>query len=284
MAEYRISVDLSGVMQAAGVVDKAVMPLLHQAVRAVAQQTSINWQEAVQRAKLWSGEKDAYTASIQWQMTGDFSAVVSSDYRYANEIETGRPAKDLKVMLNTSMKVRQTKDGRRFLVIPFRQSTPGNDAHSPSMPASVYDLAKDMTASKVDGQSQRPAGEVTALHPTYGMRPLKNQTPFASNPKTKSQFLVPKNHYNWGQKLDTSEIDGLSDAEKKRYAGMYRFDTRTPGGKRYSTYLTFRIMIEGSQGWVVPPKPGLFLAKRVADEMQPMAVQAFGEAVKRTLK
>jgi len=60
MAEFRISVDLSNRIAASRVVDRAVFPLLHQAVRVIAEHTMLNWREAVLRARLWQGEKDAY--------------------------------------------------------------------------------------------------------------------------------------------------------------------------------------------------------------------------------
>jgi len=281
MAEFRISVDLTSVMNAVPVINAQVFPLLNQAVRAVAQQTQINWMESVQRAKLWSGERDAYASSITWHMTGDFSAIVSASYKYAEEIETGRPPRDLKRMLDTSTKVRRTKDGRRFLIIPFRHSTPGNNAIGPAMPQYVYDLASQMTPSKIVGQSQRPSGEITSLHPKFGTRPMKRQTPFLSNPQTRATFMVPKNTYKWGEKLPAMALASQDDARK--YGNMYRFDARTPGGKKYSTYMTFRVMMEGSPGWIVQAQPGLFLAKKTADEMQPLAQQAFAEAIKRTL-
>jgi hypothetical protein len=281
MAEFRIAVHLTSVMNAVPVINAQVFPLLNQAVRAVAQQTQINWMEAVHRAKLWSGERDAYAGSITWQMTGDFSAVVSASYKYAEEIETGRPPRDLKQMLNTSTKVRRTKDGRRFLIIPFRHSTPGHDAIGQSMPQYAYDLASQMTPSRVVGQSQRQSGEITSLHPQFGTRPMKRQTPFLSNPKTKSTFMVPKLHYKWGEKLPPIALASKDDARK--YGNLYRFDAHTPGGKRYSTFMTFRVMMEGSPGWIVPAQPGLYLAKKVSDEMAPLATAAFCEAVKRTI-
>lgn len=283
MAEFRISIDLDVMLDATtAVVNEQVFPLLNQAVRAVAQQAQVRWMEAVYRAKLWDGEKTAYMESIQVQMTGPFSALVWSDYKHAEEIEAGRPARDLKSMLNTSTKVRTTKDGRRFLVIPFRHGTPGNEAHGPAMPSAIYQAAKQLSASRVVGQSTRPSGEATALHPKFGMRPMKNQPQFLSNPKTRGAYLVPKHHYSWGDRLPAGMLGPNPQGKTDRYAGMVRFDSRTPGGKRYSTYLTFRILMEGSSGWIVPAKPGLHIAERVAEEMKPLAEQAFREAVKRT--
>lgn len=265
MAEFKISVDLSGVTSAAAIVNQQVLPLLSQAVRVIAQQTAIDWQEAVQRAKLWSGEKDAYSSSIQMKMTGPFSALVWSDYRYAEEIETGRPPRDLKAMLNTSLKVRTSKKGKRYLFIPFRHNTSGNDALAPAMPPDVYALAKDMTPSSIVGQTQRLSGTG------------------AYDIKTQQRLTVPQNVYQWGSSLPAGLVPKLKNSHKTDpYAGMYRFNTTAPGGSRSSTYLTFRTMVEGSPGWIVPAQPGLYLAKKVADEMQPVAEEAFGEAIKRT--
>lgn len=265
MAEYKISVNLSGVLDSArAAVNGQVFPLLKQAVRAVAQQTQVNWMESVTRAKLWSGEKDAYVASIDMRMTGDFSALVWSDYRYAEEIENGRPAKDLKRMLDTSLKVRVSKQGKRYLIIPFRhnasdlESTPINTMTST---VSAYDLAKKLTPSRITGKGKRLSGTGA-----FGI-------------KSKRPLMVNKNKYSWGESLDRQ-----NEEIPKNLKGLYRFDSKTPGSsKQYSQYLTFRVMSESSSGWIVPPKPGLFLAKKVAEDMQPLAETAFQEAMKRSV-
>lgn len=265
-------------------INQLVFPTMAKAVRAVAQQAASDWQESVFKAKLWSGEKDPYAASIKWEMTGNYSAVVSSGYKFAEEIETGRPAKDLKVMLNTSQKVRRTKDGRRFLVIPMRHNTGGSAGHAPSMPSSVYALAKAMKPSRVIGQGQRPSGEVTNLSAS-GMSPAKKQSPFLSNPKTKQASMVAASKYAWGGRLTAGALRaaGVDAAGAKRYAGMVRMNTSTPGGAKSSAYLTFRIMMDGQAGWVVPAKTGLFLARNVAVHLQPKAMAAFKDAIKNAI-
>lgn len=264
MADFKIQVDLSALMEQKQVITAQVFPLLNQAVNAVAQQAAVNWKEAVLRAKLWSGEKDAYVATIRYEMTGDFSAVVMSDYKHAEEIETGRPARDLKKMLDTSLKVRQTKKGTRYLIIPFRHGTPGNNAHGPSMPQHVYDIAKDLKASKVTGQKQRPSGTG------------------AMDIKTKKYLTVNQNVYAWGGSLAAGSMGPNMKGKSDRFAGMVRFDTSTPGGSKSSSYITFRVMSENSKGWIIPPQPGLHLAENVAKELQPLAERVFQEAVKRT--
>lgn len=285
LLSYKITFTGAAQLELASAVNAKVLPLLHQTVKAVAKQTAADWQQAVYKAKLWSGEKDAYAQSIKWEMTGEFSAYVSTDYRHAAEIETGRPPRDLKKMLDTSQKVRRTEGGKRFLVIPMRHNTPGNNAHAKAMPAAVHALAKAMAPSSVVGQGMRPSGEVTRLSPKTGMQPSAKQSPFLSNPKTRQAAMAASRQYAWGGRMTAGMLKGagLDAKDVKRYAGMVKMNTSTPGGAKSSSYLTFRIMMDGQKGWIIPAQPGLYLARNVAQAMQPKAEAAFTEAVKRTL-
>lgn len=281
--QYRITFDTGAKLDMVGVVSKEVIPRLNQAVRAVAAKTAENWKAAVMQAKLWSAEKDAYAQSIKWEMTGDFSAVVESDYKLAQEIETGRQARDLKKMLDTSQKVRRTESGKRFLVIPFRHNTTGS---SGGMPKAVGDLAGAMTPSRVTSTGQRPSGQVTHLSPKTGMSVSKQQSPFLSNTATKGPNTVASRAYQWGGRLTKGQLKnaGMDAAMTKRFAGMVKMDTSTPGGSKSSSYLTFRVMMEGSSGWIVGAKPGLYIARGVAQDMQPKASAAFAQAIASQLK
>lgn len=286
MTGYRISFELGSQMDMSAGINARLLPLMNQAVNAIAQATASNWKKSVNKAKLWSGERDAYASSIQYEMTGDFSARVWADYVHAYEIENGRPPRDLKKLLDTSQKVRRTESGKRFLVIPMRHNTPGNTAHAKAMPESVYALAKAMTPSRVTAAVQRPSGEVTHLSPKSGMHPSVNQTPYLSNPKSKQALTVNRNQYAWGGRLTSAMLKqaGMSQAEAKRYAGMVKMDTSTPGSKsKSSSYLTFRVMMEGSKGWVIPAQPGLYIARTVAQAMQPKAEQSFAAAIQKTV-
>ena len=140
---YSISFDLGASFDITKIINAQVMPLLSQAVNAVGQATALKWQERVYKAKLWVGEKDAYANSIKWNFQpGSMSGYVEATYKYAEDIEKGRPARDLKKMLNTSLKVRRSaSSGKRFLVIPLRHNTPGNGAHAKDMPQSIYAMA-----------------------------------------------------------------------------------------------------------------------------------------------
>lgn len=277
MIRYAITFDAANTLGAA--ISVSVLPRLNQAVRAVAQQAATDWQEAVMRGRMWSGEKDAYAKSITWQMTGDFKAAVESDYKFAAEIENGRPARDLKKMLDTSTKVRRTKDGRRFLVIPMRHNVS-------SMPAAVSSLAGSMSQSSVTGMGKRPSGQVTHLSPRSGMSPAPRalQTPFLSNSKTGKTMTVASRQYAWGDRVTKAALKeaGLGHADQRKFAGMVRMKANTPGSTKSSGYLTFRIMMEGSSGWIVRPQPGQYILKGVADALAPKAQAAFTAAVSRT--
>lgn len=274
MAELKfdITFDLGSVLDISRAVNKQVFPLLNQAVRAVAKQGASDWKQAIYQAKLWSGEKDTYAATVTWKMTGDFTALIQSDYKHAAEIEGGRPARDLKQMLNTSLKVRRTEKGKRFLVIPMRHNVKKLED------AGLYGAAKALEESMIIGQGERASGEVTRLSPTSGMSKSSKQSPYLSNPDTRGDMMVNQNSYSWGGKLSASDTGGNKWAE-----GMRRFDTSTPGGGKSSTYLTFRIMMEGSKGWIVPAQPGQHLVRKVTTALQPKAQAAFAAAIKKQL-
>lgn len=287
MVTYNISVDLAAVAQAASAaIDEYVFPLLGRAVNAVAQQAQANWMQSVYQAKLWQGEKDAYAQSIQIKMTGPFSATIETDYANAFAIETGRPARDLKRMLNTSHKVRRTMDGRRFLIIPFQHNIPGSDAIGSSMPAQVYAQAYNLAPSRVTGQGLRRAGEVVSARVGRGMTPLgekrQRRSPYLTDAATRAPAMVTRRDYQWGERMAGGLMGPESKGKADRFAGMVRFDTNA-GGKRSSVYMTFRKMQEGQSGWIVPAMPGLYLAQDVAKKMQPLAEKVFGEAIRRSL-
>lgn len=266
MAEFSISIDMAAIMAgASNVINEQVFPLLGQAVRAVAQQLESNWKEAVQRSNLWSGEKDKYAATITTQSTGPFSALVQSNYDHDEEIESGRPAYDLKQMLQTSQKTRQGKGGKKYLIIPFRHNVPGAEGGQ-AMPANIYQQAFALTASRVTGTGTRPAQMLPGLS---GIRQMRT---------------VATRSYQWGGRLPAGLAPKLKDFHATDiYASMVRMDTTTPGGSRYSSYMTFRTMKEGSAKWILPPKEGLRLVEKVTSDMRPLAEKVFVEALRRSV-
>lgn len=268
MAEYKISVDLGPLFAANGDIAQSIFPLVGQAVRAVAEEGAFRWKSAVMKAKLWpEGEKAPYVESIKWQMVGPMTAEITTDFKLAGEIETGRPARDMKKMLQTSKKVRAASGGphkgQRYLIIPFRHNTPsgsGEGAYAPQMPADIYLKAKVLAPSKI-----LPPGTIKSAQRLSA-----------------SGHMVAQHSYQWGGRLPAGLAPKLAPHHKSDpYAGMVRFNTSV-GKTKSSAYLTFRVMGEWSQGWVVKARPGLYLAKGVAEGLQPVLESAIGQAV--TLK
>jgi len=271
MSGYKISVDLSHILSANAAIVQSVFPLVSQAVRFVAEEGAFRWKQAVMHAKLWpEGEKAPYVESIKWRMVGPYAAEITTDFKLAGEIETGRPAKDLKKILQTSRKTRSVKSGphvgMRYLIIPFRHNIPsgtGVGAYARQMPSHIYAAAKKLTPSYLlPPGSVKPAFRLSA-----------------------SGHLVPQHSYKWGGRLPEGLAPKLAPHHKTDpYAGMVRFDTTTPGTAfkkptKSSAYLTFRTMGEWSSGWVIPPRPGLYIAKNVAEGLKPILEDAIGQAV-----
>lgn len=267
MSEFNVSVDISAILEAAeGAITEQVLPTVSQAVRALGAQTQINWIDAVAKSKLWQGEKDEYIKSIKFQMLGDFSAEISSDYRLADEIDNGRPSRDLKKMLDTSLKVRVVSKGKnagkRYLIIPFRHQTPGNNALGPDMPNAIYMKARQLKPSMVTGSGSRLSGTGA-----YSLR-------------TKKPISVPQKTYKWGDRLQAGLVGKMAPHHKSDiYEGMVRMKT-SAGKSNSSVYLTFRVMMEGSPGWIVPAKPGLKIVDKLTQQLQVDAPMLIGQAFK----
>lgn len=266
---FSISIDLSALLNTGGVITRAILPRVREAVGGIAQQAANNWASAVMKAPgVWAEEKKAYASSIKWEYTGEFSASVTTSYQGAEQIESGRPARDLKKMLDTSLKVRTVQKGRnagkRYLIIPMQHNTPGNGALANSMPDDVYAMAAQLAPSRVSGMGRRESGTG------------------AWDAKTRSPATVPQRAYQWGGKLDfyNERTFLAAPGASRNFQGMYRFDTKGDGGKSHSTFLTFRVMMEGSSGWIVPAKPGLNIVQGVTQRLAPVADQVLREAVK----
>jgi hypothetical protein len=261
MADFEIRVDLSGLLAISPIVKSGVFGNLAAAVERVTMTGAERWRESVMKAPLWQGERKACADTIKWRMTGPYSGEIVSDYRYVEDIENGRPPRDLKKMLDTSMKVRTSAKGKRYLIIPFRHNTPGNDALGQPMAEHVYAEAKQLSPSRITGQGFRQSGTG------------------AFDVSTKRRYLVPARKYQWGSSLPAGMVPKLKPQHKTDpAAGMYRFET-SPGKQRSSSYVTFRVMSEDSDGWIVPAKAGLHLAQIVAEAMRTDAETIFAGAI-----
>lgn len=218
-----------------------------QAIHRLAVQCGKNWAHAIYATNIPDKEKLEYAKTLRIEQAGLAHYVVRADYAKADQIESGRPAYDLKRMLQTSRKVRTSKAGKKYMVIPFRWNTAGNTAHARAMPADITSIAQGMERSLVTGHRIDGGGIKRA---TY-LWPRTTSTSMGSLPAGLAPKLAP--HH-------------VSDP----YAGMRRFDTST-GKANSSQYLTFRVMHQDSSGWIIPTKPGLHIAEGVAQQLEEKA-------------
>ena len=191
----------------------------------------------------------SYLRSIKLEPDGDGMGYrVFADTNiapYAASIEHGRSAWDMHSLLRTSDKVRMSKSGSRYLIIPFRHGTPEAlvvGAYSGNqMPTDVYKGAVTMSQSSVLGSAQMPnadGNDVTRLR------------------------------YRWGNRLTLSDLGAMghdmNSRDTQRMAGMVRMSSNTDKAVS-STYVTFRVLSENSPGWVVPAREGAEPAKAVLE-------------------
>jgi hypothetical protein len=256
-----INIELSGLPELQHAIDATVFPRINQSIRQLLDMAHQEWAErALKAPKVWQGDKDRYVKSIDQKMTGDFAGEVWTDLPLAEDIERGRRERDLKRMLDTSTKVRISKKGKRYLIIPMRHNTSGFSAHAKAMPASVHVKALAMKKSQVTGTFKRPTGQG-----------FKGGT-FLSSQKTKSAYLVTGHKYQWGGRLPAGNAPKSKPHHATDiYAGMVRMNTSS-GKQNSSAYMTFRVMSEDqSDKWIIPAQPPQEIAGAVERHLRAMA-------------
>jgi hypothetical protein len=282
MAEFRISVHLPPLMLASAVT-ASNFPSLARAVQMVAERAHAMWTAYAAGAPDVNGVAlpggplknpiGEYQNSIKLRQIGPFEAEVYSNLPLAKDIEEGAPARDLKKMLDTSFKVRISKKGKRYLIIPFRHNSP-NSVMGNNMPKAVQKWWKTAEPSFINN------GKIE-----YKRRSGTG----AYDIKTRLPIMVPAWRYRWGDRLGKDHLEalGITGAAAKRLAGMVNF--RNPGGDGRkkgsdSQFITFRTMMEGSPGWIVKAKPGKYPARTTAEAMRPFAEKVFAAAMEEDIK
>lgn len=240
------------------------------AVKDTALLTQAAWRETILRTPgIWQPIRDRYAASVQVEFQPDsLGARIWSDDPAAEGIETGTGPRDLKQVLNTSLKTRVAGQGKhagqRYLIIPFRHNTPDHAAHAPAMPQAVYHEVQDAA---------------TFEHSTVTRVSLRDNQIGAWDPRTRQPNRVPARRYAWGSRLRTADMANLDGHQKKRYDGLVSFRTSLPGAAQSSQFMTFRVMGEWSSGWIAPAKPGNYIVQGVAA----VAQKALDSAVQKAI-
>jgi len=266
--EFRIAIDLESLIPVGSALDSSTLPNLSKAVQDITELAYAQWRQYAQGEPMPNGKviqmrSGAYLKSITLRQTGEFSAEVFSDIDYAASIENGRPAYDMKKMLDSSYKVRITKDGRRYLIIPFRHQTPGAVGTDNTMPAEVHDWWQGKAPSHIVRTGHRLSG--TGAYEIH----------------TRERITTPTLKYFWGARLNKDDLAdlGITGKAAKQMAGMVNFRQPGASGSKQSGFITFRMMVEGGKGWMAKATEGKHPAQQVSEMFRPIAEEAFKGAL-----
>jgi len=276
VSAFRVAVDIGHLIPGNAPVNRDTFPHLAYAVGRIAEHGLSLWKAYAGGTPLPDGKvvharSGRYMRNTQMHAQGDFSRELFNDTAHADVIERGAPAYDMKRMLDSSMKVRISKKGKRYLIIPFRWGVPtaqvGDDGKTPTglrmMPESVHSAWQGMRTSRVKGQGWRMSG--TGAYDT----------------RTRQPYLVGARQYRWGSRMskDTLAELGVHGRDRRHMAGMVHFQNPAGrGGGKHGQYLTFRIMSEDAKGWMARARPGYWPARHVANQLRPLAQRAFEKA------
>lgn len=164
--------------------------------------------------------------SIKTHETGPFTVEIGTNSPNMERIVNGQKAFDMKETYPFGRKSRRTKDGRGYLIIPFRWGTPNKNGEARAhfrnvIPQSLYNEIKKYKVSVISGE--------THMEENY------------------KRDLIERQEYFWG--------DRLKDEDAGNMNGLVRMED----GKK-STYFTFRVITEknsmNAEKWwkkAVPP-------------------------------
>lgn len=132
----------------ANVLANRLQMVVSQAVRDTVDIVKLEWEQTAKK-KLHSTYLDYYAAlnrpdSVEF--ISPFEAVITLRGKWANMLETGFPAFDMKKGFSRSEKAKRSKDGGWYLTIPFRHLTPtaqGIGGGRP-MPRDIYSRARQL--------------------------------------------------------------------------------------------------------------------------------------------
>ena len=274
---FSIAVDLGNLIPDGVPFTADALPSLAAAVKELAEQAHAQWVSYAMGAPLPNGliinpRTGEYARSILLHQTGPFSAEVESTLPYAQSIEDGMPKRDLKKILDYSNKVRVSKTGKRYLIIPFRWNTPKSVLGN-AMPQPVYNWWQraGRERSHITGTYDRIVG-----HGPEGINAHRFDI------RTRRLMTTPGRTYSWGSRLGAGDLAALGVTGKRatQMVGMVAFrDPLAKAGSKSGKYLTFRVMSEDSKGWQSPAVPGKHPARIVMETYTPIAEKVFQRAL-----
>jgi hypothetical protein len=189
---------------------------------------------------------------------------------YAGALEYGVTSEERMRVLYTSHQARISKDGHRYLIIPFRHGTPGTVSMKP-MPQHIYDQAKHLQPSKILGTYLETSHQLADMtRNEWNTFRTKGSLPHWKPPRAEQNGLPMAQRwaYQWGQKL--KGVGG-------HFEGMYKF-----GSAGHTQYITFRVMSENGTPW--KGIPAMHLAQKTHDQTRAQVYKNIKDAYSQDVK
>lgn len=191
-----------------------------------------------------------------------------------NAVEMGYSGGDMKEALLNSRNAKTSKDGKRYMVVPFRHGTPGTTGRS---------------FGEMGGPDQRHGGADGSdpLSPSAGRKLGRSIHRHAK--RLGGTTSHPQHGTQWGQRL-AAGTGGAKPRQNKNsgykhktdiYAGMVRKE-KTYAKATQSSYWTFRMVSENSDpaSWHHPGIPAHNFFKRAAARIPHIAHTVFHHAIR----
>jgi hypothetical protein len=198
-----------------------------------------------------------------------FKAILEAQSPYSLPLEDGRVSFNMAERINwgASSGVRVTKEGKQYMIIPFRHAAYVSDEQQGKqgisatalrnmMPESIHNLAQKLERSYFHGGNR--------TYVTY-------QGPASDLKRNRTQNIEGKwqeeRDYRWAKPLTGPEVSGT------KLNRMYKF-----GKPRHTSYMTFRTITPGSN-WIIPAFPGHHMAEQAADAAADRIADIIADAV-----
>lgn len=180
-----------------------------------------------------------------------------------------------------------------YLRIPFRHYTPprAGEGATPgrekaSMPRAVYNLARHLDPGerltgrrgRIVTETGRVPGGVRGIGPGFGRYLASTRSPVAATIGTPGA----KSAASFAAALAGARESGAAPPSPFHVSGKFEGMFRS-GAKGHSQYITVRTITPESQWWI-PARPGSFVARRVAEQTDPIVRAMIEDAFRRDVE
>lgn len=228
-----ISIDLNDLASEFSLKQSQVDLLGIQIVNSITDRIYYNWVSSAKQGL--RSTRNQYLKNLQIGQTSPLSKYIVLTGDFANMLETGFGAFDMKSGFAKGGKVKIKKNGGWYMTIPFRFATPGaigeSEIFSAVMPPDVYKNVRNLQSAK----SSLEGGK------TQSAKGLNSVPKQFSIPKTRDAFSVVQGKQTFSQYQHKSSI----------YQGITRQE-KTYGSSTQGSYVSFRRVSDKSDpmSWI----------------------------------